>query len=1077
MAEFIFGRSAAKKTEYLLAAAKRQLEVDENKRVIVIVPEQQALYWDTLAARSISRRDALRIEVVSFTRLADSVFRRFGGVAKHYITDAEKTLIMWNAMVSVAPRLTVYGEVTRGERYAPMLRRAVSEMKLYGTTPADLEAAADKLEGAPGASALPARLRDLSIIYAAYNEMLHACYDDPEEIPDALCAGLENNDYFSGCAVLIDCFYTLTPKEMKVMSHIFRQCPDVYITFAAEQNDKERAHTEFVWSYIKSLARIAAKEGREVKAVNCPGDMRQEFEYLAENLWNYAAPEFKGDSSGVKIIKCADRTDEAVLCAARIKELVVGGASYSDIAVVASDFEALRHITDTELENCGIPVYVAGKTPVTDQPAMRLLLSACAVASGGWRRDDVVSIASLGLCGLTPDQGDAFEKYTEIWNIRGKKSFCCDSWSMNPQGYSEVMSDWSAEMLRLANEAREVMIPPLEAFCTSFGGTAADICSAAFKLLCDFGVYESLRLETEALSKAGDTAAAQKKSQVWGALMSVLDTVASTVPDVHLDAAAFASMLRRAADECSIGTIPDGIDRVTVGSVRGLRVEGVRHIIVLGAKSGEFPRTPAQNGFFSDDDKELLSGVGVALSPVTSDRLGEEMFLFRHTVSSAADTLTLFIPADEEDGVVRPSSGAARVIKLLPNAEVLDFSSGAGIEAVRGFSESIRGKSFSASPLSADRDRIGSAFAENIFGKRLNMTQSKIECFNDCAFKYYVRYILHLDEGRTAAVSPSDVGNFVHKILENFMREAANEAFPIDDSVIVSRSDRLIRDYIARVCPENLGRRLDYLFERLSRSVHLYARSLNEEFSQSRFKPYSFELPVGFDDSLPCCPIKLSGGGNMSISGVVDRVDVYRTGKRVYLRVADYKTGTKTFSLASVLEGKNVQLLLYLFSLCSAPEGCDFKKKLAPSGEKVLPAGALYFSARPGEASSDTPLSGDAALEVALKSISRSGIVLDDRDVIDAMDSGITGRYAPVHLKNDGEYTKLSSISTEENFQYIKQKMTEALSTVGDRIVSGVACSVPDVNGDRGPCGHCAARVICRHSNRGREEQSADENG
>lgn len=1061
MTEFVFGRGASEKTEYLLSVAKKKL--DEGKRIIVIVPEQQALYWDALAARRISQRDALRVETVSFTRLADSVFRRFGGVAKHYITDAEKTLIMWNAMVSVAPRLTVYGELTRGERYAPMLRRAVSEMKLYGVNPAHIEAAADKIERTVG-GALPARLRDLSLIASAYDAMLHQCYDDPEEIPDALCDALSQGDFFSDAAVLVDCFYTLTPKELKVMSYVFRQCPDVYVTFAMDREDRHLAHMEFVWDYVRQMSRIAAAEGREVKTVDCPSSLEKSIEYLSKNLWDYAAAPFEGDADGVKIIKCADRSDEAVLCAARIKELVQGGAEYSDIAVVAADFDALRGITDVELERCKIPVYVSGKTAVTDQPAMRLLLYACAVASGGWRRDDVTSVAALGLCGLTPDMCDAFEKYTEIWNIRGKRAFCCDSWNMNPKGYTDAVSDWSLEMMRLAGEAKDILVPPLEAFCESFGGTAADICRAAFKLLCDFKVYDTLKLETEALLSSGDIAAAQKKSQVWGALMSVLDTIAAVVPDSHMDAASFAAMLRRAADECSIGTIPDGIDRVTLGSVRGLRFEGARHIIMLGARSGEFPKAPVQSGFFSDNDKKLLSDVGVELSPVTGDRIGEEMFLFRHTASSALKTLTVMIPADDEDGVVRPSLGAMRIMKLLPRAQVLDFSDAEGIEAVREYSGSVGGDSFSSSPLYADGDALDKALAESIFGKRINMTQSRLECFSDCAFKYYTRYILNLDEGKTAKLSPADVGNFVHKILENFMSESADDGFPLDDGVIVSRSSRLIREYIARVCPENSGRRLDYLFERLSRSVRLYAQSLNEEFSQSQFVPYSFELPVGFDKSLPCCPIELSDGKNMSLSGVVDRVDVYRSGERIYLRVADYKTGSKSFSLSSVLEGKNVQLLLYLFSLCAAPEDCDFKKQLAPHGEKILPAGAVYFSARPGEASADMPVYGDDAEKIALDSISRSGIVLDSLEVVEAMDSEISGRYAPARLKKDGEFTKASGVISAEGFEEVRKKMTEALSAVGDRIVSGEAGSVPEKKGDRGPCEYCASRVICRHA-------------
>ncbi len=1063
MTEFIFGRSAAEKTEYLLEKIKEQLK--DGKKIIIIVPEQQALYWDSLAARMLPASDAFLIETVSFTRLADIVFREYGGVAKHYISDAEKTLIMWNAMTSVAPRLTVYGELRRAERYVPMMRHAVSEMKLYGTAPSDLEAAADKIE-AEGAASLAARLRDLSLIAAAYDVMLHKCYDDPEEIPDALCEALEYGSFFEGSAVFIDCFYTLTPKEMKVVGHIFRQCPDVFVTYAMAHGDRVREHMEHIWAYVQDMSRLAAAAGRDIKIVNCVSSLPHVINYLSERLWDYSAPSVDGGADCVKIIKCADRADEATLCAARIKELVRGGASYSDIAVVAADLQRLIGITDVELERNGIPVYVSGKTPVTDQPAMRLLLTASSVAAGGWRRDDLISCAASGLCGLSPDQSDAFEKYTGIWNIRGKKMFCAeDGWSMNPQGYAETMSPWSGEMLRLANEAREILVPPVDAFCRSFGSTATEICRAAVKMLTDFDVYDRLRAEADELWKRGDYAAAQKKSQVWGAVLSVLDTIALAVPDAHMDAASFAAMLRRAADECSIGTIPDGIERVTLGSVGSVRFECAKHIIVLGAAAGEFPRIPQDNGFFSDADKKKLKTAGVELSPCTEDKLNEEMFLFRHTVSSASETLTLMVPC-LDDGACRPSSGAQRVMKLVRDAEVLDFTKSDGIEAVRQYSSALAGDSFSSTSISADRERIPGALADDIFGKKLNMTQSRIECFNGCAFKYYADYVLHLDSGETAQFSAADAGNFVHKILEDFMRESKDDVFPIDDSVLISRSDRLIREYIARVCPNGVQGRPDYLFSRISRSLRLFVRALNEEFAQSRFKPYGFELRVG-DEDLPSAPIMLENGKTMSIYGVVDRVDKYKKGDSIYLRVVDYKTGDKKFSLADVVKGKNVQLMLYLFSLCESPEGCNFRRELAPNGEKILPAGAVYFSAKPGEASSANYVDAETAQGIAIKGISRTGLVLRDDDVLDAMEKGINGIYIPAKKKNGGDYdARCSRTASEEEFGQIREQMMSSLAEIGNRLAGGEACSIPEQPGEKGTCQYCAARAFCRHSDK-----------
>ena len=48
MIEFIFGREATQRTEYIIEKMKKCLS--ENKKAVLLIPEHQALFWDTLTA-------------------------------------------------------------------------------------------------------------------------------------------------------------------------------------------------------------------------------------------------------------------------------------------------------------------------------------------------------------------------------------------------------------------------------------------------------------------------------------------------------------------------------------------------------------------------------------------------------------------------------------------------------------------------------------------------------------------------------------------------------------------------------------------------------------------------------------------------------------------------------------------------------------------------------------------------------------------------------------------------------------------------------------------------------------------
>ena len=52
------------------------------------------------------------------------------------------------------------------------------------------------------------------------------------------------------------------------------------------------------------------------------------------------------------------------------------------------------------------------------------------------------------------------------------------------------------------------------------------------------------------------------------------------------------------------------------------------------------------------------------------------------------------------------------------------------------------------------------------------------------------------------------------------------------------------------------------------------------------------------------------------LRGSIDRVDLYHGTDGDYLRVIDYKSGTKEFKFEEVSYGLNMQMLIYLYAAC-----------------------------------------------------------------------------------------------------------------------------------------------------------------
>ena len=97
MIEWICGRAGSGKSEYIMQSIRRALD-SGRQRLILIVPEQQAVVWETRIARELPPSAALRLEIVSFTRLCNLVGRTYGGLAENCITRGGKAALMWTTL-------------------------------------------------------------------------------------------------------------------------------------------------------------------------------------------------------------------------------------------------------------------------------------------------------------------------------------------------------------------------------------------------------------------------------------------------------------------------------------------------------------------------------------------------------------------------------------------------------------------------------------------------------------------------------------------------------------------------------------------------------------------------------------------------------------------------------------------------------------------------------------------------------------------------------------------------------------------------------------------------------------------
>ena len=323
-----------------------------------------------------------------------------------------------------------------------------------------------------------------------------------------------------------------------------------------------------------------------------------------------------------------------------------------------------------------------------------------------------------------------------------------------------------------------------------------------------------------------------------------------------------------------------------------------------------------------------------------------------------------------------------------------------------------------------------------LYGRRLYLSASKAERFSACRYAYFLQYGLRAKPRRPAAFNPPEIGTFFHYVLQHTAQDVTDAGgfAAVTDEQLGRFTDRWTQRYIHDELNDfqEKSARFTYLFRRLCQQVRQVVADMAHELRAGDFVPLDFEL--NFADPEQIAPITLSDGEvTLNMSGVADRVDGWLHDDKLYLRVVDYKTGRKAFSLSDVWYGMGLQMLLYLFAL-----GRDGEKLY---GREIVPAGVMYVPAR----SVILPVSRDCGDEEAqrlrLDGVKRSGVVLDDAEVIEAWEHGEDKKYIPIRMRY-GKPTP-DSLMTAERLGLLSRHIGKTLTDMARQLNSGSIAADP----------------------------------
>ncbi len=1085
MLSFVYGTKNSSKSEYLTEKITRCLK--EGNRVMLIVPERRSVVTEHRMISSLPGTLRAELEVLSFRRLCNRVFREYGGISHQNITKEGKTLILWRVLTQIAPHLSVYSHLDLDSR--PVIETLLDTLTTLDRAALSNKTLSRQAERAAehGNHALCQKLNDLVLIRSAFKTVLSRDFDDPEEELARLGQLLDIHPFFKDYHVFIDETNSFSGNELTVLRRILSQSPEVTVTLGRLPKDHRDVCRKLIWceKALRREADNAACPVRTEAVLEDVGKGSAALAFLRTHLFSSKKETFVS-SEGIDLVTCTDAASEAEMIACAILDNVQNGSRWRDHAIALRDTEAYKGILDRRLQAAGIPFYFADKRPLAAQNAVKGLLLALNTVSDNYRLKDICAYMRSGYTTLSFEETCLLEEYAKIWQIEGAKWRSDRPFCMNPKGRSIGSDEETIKKLERLNDIKCRLILPLEELAADQKGvqTVKDRVASLYRF------YEKNEYPVRILEAAhqknnsGDSTGAMHLCQTNDLICQCFDELWETVGDMPCSLSLFTKMFTTSIEGRNIGSIPQKSDEVLITDVFSLGSSHYPHLFLPGLIDGVFPSSAGGDGLFNNSELKFLSEDGIDLPGMYEQRCADEFFAFEEAIGAAQTHLTLSYPQrDSAANGTSPSLFFDAVRALIPSLSFINYQdlpakrrlgskqmlynlylSGKAGENAPVFEE-VFGSALSPVSYGGGLD---SAFAHTIYENALLLSQSKLEKFIECPFAYTCRYLFGLQSDPVAETAANEYGTLMHAVFEEVLGDLSRKGDPAtaSDEELKKAIGKKIEDFRHAILGQSEDIRTLHLLRRAGATAYLLLAGMRDEFQNSRFRPIFFELPFGLTQkdgglSLPAMEFFKDEKFRAALRGIADRVDLYKQGDTVYFRIVDYKTGNKEFDQSELKHGLSGQMLLYMRAVCTTKDPAFLAAIGADENTKLVPAGIVYCIAKRPKLTVRPGMGKDEILSAAKGEIARHGIAIDEPDLIAALDTSLDQSYLPT-----GKGKRMS----REEFDDMLESLPQTLGEVTKKLYSGNADIDPLCEGKQDACRYCDFRAVCRQKNKNNKE-------
>lgn len=859
---------------------------------------------------------------------------------------------------------------------------------------------------------------------------------------------------------------------------------DIFVLPGEEPGTEETFREPFIARQCR-IVRSGSSRFREAPALG----------HLEKNLFRYSVNPYPGEQSEIRIFETTTPRDEVHQTGLKIRDLIrEEGLAYRDIAVIMGDLEGYAPYVETEFAQMEIPCFIDRTRGIVLNPMVEFIKSALELYLKDFSYEAVFHYLRSGLADMERQEVDLLENYVLQTGIRGFHR------------YSRLFTRKTADMgedeekLALLNGLRERLMTQTAMLHMEEREPVKNYVNKLYDFLVQNRVQNQLAVYQAEFEAGGELSRAREYAQIYRLVMELLEQIFGLLGEEVISLQEFADILEAGFGEIEVGTIPQNVDRVVVGDMERTRLKQVKVLFFLGVNDGNIPKSVSKGGIISDMDREFLRESELELAPSPRQQMFiQRLYLYMNMTKPSHKLYLSYSKINSAGKSLRPAYLIDTVKKLFPGIpteypelrsmteQIVTPGEGAGVLA-EGLREYAAGalppereqeiftvyRAFGGEELVEERNflteaafrryrdsGLSAAVASALYGKYLENSVSRLETYAACAYRHFLQYGLALREREEFSFENVDMGNVYHGVLEQFGEKLAESGytwfdFPEDfaRTAVQSALEAFAASYGDTVLYSSA--RNEYAVTRMGRILLRTVLTIQKQLKRGSFRPEAYELSFRFTEDLDSVNISLSEHEKMRLRGRIDRVDVAEDEEHVYVKVVDYKSGSRRFDLAALYYGLQLQLVVYMNA------ALEVEAKKHPDKEAV-PAALLYYHIDDPTVETPVELTEEEINGEILRQLRMNGVVSSEPGIAERLDGEMGDRsdVIPVERKKDGSFSARSSVLSREELQTLSDYVSKKVAGIGREILDGSISLNPYEMGSEEACTWCAYRRVC----------------